>query len=138
MSELKDLILAAQDLPSEVVDVPEWGLKVNVRGLSAKERDEYFMNQTVVRDGQIVGQDRSNATARLLVLCIRDDDGEPVFGPEHVDVLGAKSAAATERLSKVALRLSGIGDGAVEAAGKESAPALNGASPSASPVTSAA
>jgi hypothetical protein len=138
MSELKDLILAAQDLPSEVVEVPEWGLKVTIRGLSAKERDEYFMGQAVIRDGQTVGLDRSNATARLLVLCIRDDDGELVFGPEHVDVLGAKSAAATERLSKVALRLSGIGEQNEQALGKDSAPALNGASPSASPATSAA
>jgi hypothetical protein len=133
MSGLKDLILAAQDLPSEVVDVPEWGLKVTVRGLSAKERDDYFMAQAVMRGGQVVGQDTVNATAKLLVRCIRGEDGEPVFGPEHVEVLGAKSAAALDRLFKVASRLSGLTEDEAKETGKDSGPTLNGDSPSSLP-----
>ena len=47
----KEAILAAQDLPSEDVEVPEWGGTVRVRGLDGKGRDEYFMSQAVIRGG---------------------------------------------------------------------------------------
>lgn len=132
---LKDQILAAQDLPSEQVRVPEWDVTVTVRGLSARERDEYFMSQAVIRNGQVVGQDTANATAKLLVKCIRGDDGEPLFGPEHVELLGGKSAAALDRLFKVASRLSGLAEEDAAELGKDSAPTLNGVSASTSPAS---
>jgi hypothetical protein len=132
---LKDQILAAQDLPTEQVLVPEWDVTVTVRGLSARERDDYFMSQTVIRDGQVVGQDTTNTTAKLLIRCIRGDDGEPVFGPEHVELLGQKSAAALDRLFKVASRLSGLAEEDKKDLGKDSAPTLNGVSASSSLVS---
>ena len=35
---LRDQIFATQDIPSEMVDVPEWGVKVEVRGMTGAER----------------------------------------------------------------------------------------------------
>lgn len=124
---LKDQILAAGDLPTEVVDVPEWDLKLTVRGLSSGERDKYYISRQVIRGGEVVGNDSTNATAKLLVLCIVDDDGKLVFGPEHAEVLAAKSAAALDRLWKVAARLSGILPEDGERLEKDSAPAPSGA-----------
>jgi len=124
----KEAILAAQDLPSEDVEVPEWGGTVRVRGLDGKGRDEYFMSQAVIRGGQVVGQDTTNASAKLLARCIVGEDGEPLFGSEHIDLLGKKSAAALDRVFKVASRLSGLTDEETEALGKDSGPILNGAS----------
>jgi hypothetical protein len=54
------------------------------------------------------------------------DDGE-------IDMLGAKSYAALERVSAVALRLSQLAPGAVEAAVKNSEPAPSSGSSTTSP-----
>jgi hypothetical protein len=132
MSQLlgREAILAADDLPSEDVDVPEWGGTVRVRGLSGKARDEYFSSMAVIRGGQVVGQDTRNTSAKLVSQCLVGDDGEPLFGPEHIDLLGAKSAAALGRVFEVAARLSGLEESDVRDLEKGSAPTLNGATTS--------
>jgi hypothetical protein len=127
---LRDQILAMQDLPTEEIFVPEWNLTVTVRGLSGKGRDEYFSSMAVIRGGQVVGQDTRNTSAKLVSQCLIGEDGEPMFGPEHVDLLGAKSAAALGRIFEVAARLSGLEEGDVKDLEKKSAPTLNGATTS--------
>ena len=113
----RDAILAADDLKSEEVDVPEWGGKVRVRALRGSERDSYEQSLFV---GQ--GEDRkftlANARAKLMVLCIVDDEGKRMFQDGEADLLGQRNAAVLDRLYDVANRLSGMGRGAVEAAAK--------------------
>ncbi len=41
-SKLKGTILNAADLDAEVVDVPEWGVKVEVRGMTGAGRARFF------------------------------------------------------------------------------------------------
>lgn len=100
----KDAILAAQDLPAEDVDVPEWGGAVRVRGMTAAERDGF---ETTCFDGKgklIV----PNFRAQLVARCVVDEAGARIFGDAEIDVLGGKSGAAVDRLFDVALRLSGM------------------------------
>lgn len=123
----RDDILAADDLPSEDVAVPEWGGIVRVQGLSGKDRDAYLSSMAVVRGGQVVGQDTRNVSARLVLQCIVGDDGKPVFTQHDVDLLGEKSAAALGRCFEVAARLSGLDEGDIKSLGEDSAPTLNGA-----------
>ncbi len=105
----REQILAAPDLKTETVAVPEWGGTVLVRGLTGAERDEYEQSLMVGR-----GRNRDinirNARAKLLVLTIVDASGKHVFEDSDIVALGRKSAAALERVFDVARRLSGLSD----------------------------
>lgn len=105
---LRDDILQADDLEREQVHVPEWDLDVWVRGLTAAERDAYEAEVVQLDDAGDVHMDRQNARAKLVVKCTVDEDGQRVFEPGDVDLLGEKSGKAVDRLFDAAQRLSGI------------------------------
>jgi hypothetical protein len=109
----KDAILAADDIQTERVEVPEWGGEVAVRGLTGSQRDEWEAGLTV-RRGKTVVPDMRNFRARLVVLCVVDDAGQLVFHQGDIDALAGKSGAALDRIYDVAARLSGIGEKDVE------------------------
>lgn len=109
----KAAILAAAHLPVEQVHVPEWkdgdgDDLVYVRGMTGAERDMWEMSLTVERDGQMV-PDQANATAKALVRCIVDAEGNRLFEDRDANELGTQPAAALMRVWRVARRLSGIG-----------------------------
>ncbi|MBC7193862.1 hypothetical protein [Marinobacter sp.] len=115
MSKLltKDDILQAQDLPTERVSVPEWGGEVIVRGLTGAERDK-FEASIVVRKGDKTDFNPENMRAKLVALCVVDEQGNRLFADEDVKLLGKKSAAALDRIFQIAQRLSGLNPSAVE------------------------
>jgi hypothetical protein len=105
----RDAILAADDLEKELVSVPEWGGDVWVRCMTATERDEWEASVvTMDNKGQNPKADLRNIRAKLVVRCVIDEAGVRVFGEEDTVALGAKSAAALDRLYAVAARLSKI------------------------------
>ncbi len=105
----KDDILAADDLQQEVVDVPEWGGAVIVRGLTGAGRDAYEASIVTMR-GQQQSYNMANARAKLLVRCLVDEEGRRLFTESELeaDALGAKSGRVLDRLFAVARRLSGL------------------------------
>jgi hypothetical protein len=105
----RDAILGASDIKTEDVSVPEWGGTVRVRGLDAKQRDE-FESGLIETVGKTQRVTMRNARARLAALSIVGEDNEPLFSPADVFLLGEKSGAALDRVFAVASRLSGIGD----------------------------
>jgi hypothetical protein len=114
----KDAILAAPRLPVEEVHVPEWKDEggddvVLVRGMTGAERDQWEASLSVVRDGKEI-PDPANATAKALVKCIVHPDGSRVFDDRDANELGGQPAAALLRVWRVARRLSGIDERAVE------------------------
>lgn len=115
----KDQIFAADDIKSERVAVPEWGGDVLVRGLTGAQRDAWESSLTV-RKGKIMVPNMTNFRARLVVMCVVDETGKPVFHQGDVDQLAGKSGAALDRLYDVAARLSGITEGDVEDLAKNS------------------
>ena len=134
---LRDQILKEAKFPHEDVDVPEWGHKVRVTGLSAKQQDDYYTSQVVVRGGKVVGRDTTNATAKLLVRCVRDiDTGELIFGSEDIELLGEQPAVVLDGLFEIAAKLSGMTEADAEDLGKDSGQIPNGGSPSNSPASS--
>jgi len=109
----KDAILGARHLPVEKVHVPEWADAdgddlVYVRGMTGADRDLWEMSLTVERAGEIV-PDQANATAKALVRCIVDADGNRLFTDRDANDLGSQPAAALTRVWRVARRLSGLG-----------------------------
>jgi len=103
----RDAIFAANDYKVEVVDVPEWGGQVKVKGLTGRERDEFEAGMFVRRGREMV-RDTANLRARLVVLCCLDEAGNPLFQREDVKALGEKSGAALDRIYEKAAMLSGI------------------------------
>lgn len=114
MTLSRDQILAAEaSLPTESVEVPEWGGAVLVRGLTASEADA-FLASTVKQRGTAGAFDRTDFQAKICQLCLVDDQGQPMFGKEDVPALGKKSARALARIAPVAMRLSGLAPEDVE------------------------
>ena len=118
MASLRDKILAAQDIPSEVVTIPEWGVDVLVRGMSAGDRITLMQNAFDQTTQQV---NMSIVYPDVVVACAFDPDStEPIFTEADKAAILAKSSAAVERLANVGLRLSGIGKDEQDAAGKDS------------------
>ena len=105
----REAILASDDLPTEVLDVPEWGGKIRVRSLTGQERDLYEQSITK-RRGMNVEMNLLNARAKLVVLTVVDDQGQRIFSDDDVHEVGKKSAQALNRIFLVAQRLSGLTD----------------------------
>lgn len=94
-------IIAIDDIETEVVEVPEWGGSVKLRGLSL---EEVLATKT--------GTDTSDF-ASMGVKLLAASFAEPVLSPEAIEALGKKSARVITRLLSVATRLSGIDEEAV-------------------------
>jgi len=110
---LRDKILAAKDIQDEVVDVPEWGVKLLVRGLTGRQRARLLQN-AVDANGNV---DLERIYPELVIYSVYDPEtGEQVFKPADRDALADKSGAALERIAQVAMRLSGLSANAVKEA----------------------
>ena len=109
----KSAILAADDLKTEDVEVPEWGGIVRVRAFSGRERDA-FEASLVRGDDKDRKVDLTNMRARLVALTVIDEFGQKLFTHDDVDLLGAKSGAALDRVFAVAQKLNGLSASDVE------------------------
>ncbi len=78
----RDEIFQADDIKTEIVNVPEWGGDVKVKGLSGKERDS-FEDSFVHRKGKKQRIKPENIRAKLCILTIIDDEGNLLFN--HYD-----------------------------------------------------
>ncbi|WP_186270013.1 hypothetical protein [Burkholderia gladioli] len=124
----RDQILAARDLETEVVHVPEWGGDVRIGVMSGKARE-------VLMDSLAEQQPLSRFQALMLASTIVDDAGSPIFSADDVEQLRGKSTEVLVRLVEVAMRLNKIGQTAVEEAEKNSGAAPSGSSGSDSPAS---
>ena len=117
----KEAILAADDLPTETLDVPEWGGAVRVRGLNCADRDAYLaglMKWKKVEGGKLTFDPAGlpGIKARLIQMTVLNGDGAPMFSPGEIDLIGHKAASAIDRIYIVAMRLSGLSAEAAETA----------------------
>ncbi|WP_202078276.1 hypothetical protein [Caldalkalibacillus salinus] len=115
MGNLREQILATQDIKEEVVDIPEWETKVLVKGLNGAKRARLLQNN-IDKQGNI---NFERMYPELLILTVHDPQSkEPVFQPEDRDALNAKNGGIIEKLVQTAMRLSGLESQAVENAVK--------------------
>ena len=131
----KTAILTAQDLQTEDVEVPEWGGAVRVRSFTGRERDA-FEASMVRGEGRDRKVDLTNMRARLVGLTVIDETGQRLFTDEEVDLLGAKSGAALDRVFAVAQKLNGLSGTDVEELAKNSSGVPSAVSTSASALPS--
>lgn len=109
----KDQILAAEDLVTEDVEVPEWGGTVRVRMMTGAERDSFEDSLTQTK-GKNVKTNLANLRARLVARTVVDEAGKRMFTDAEAGVLGQKSAAALDRVFEAARRLNGMTEADVE------------------------
>lgn len=103
---LRDKILAAEDIQSEIVDVPEWGVTVEVRGMNGADRSRILEMASASDDGRIgIG---TMYVETVIASTYDPDTGERVFSAADRDMLMGKSAAAIDRLASVGMRLSAM------------------------------
>ncbi len=119
-----------RNLKSEVVDVPEWGAKVVVRGLKLGEWREYNRMAALLSPALAEGDAQPAAErerepweafgidalyAFVVVVSLHDENRAPVFSADPVqrakDVaeVSATFSAVHDRLAAKAFELSGIG-----------------------------
>lgn len=114
---LKDQILTADDTTTEIVEVSEWGVKVQVRTMSGAAR-ALVLQSAVDDDGKV---DLQKVYPDIIIGCTFDpESGEQVFAPSDREILMTKSGAALDKVAAVAMRLSGFTADAVDKAGKDS------------------
>lgn len=97
-------ILEVEDLPVEIVHVPEWKTSLRLRGLSGDGIAQYVVNAE--------GASKSSSIAQLLVLCAINEDGSLMFTKEDTPRLMKKSMSALMRLQEVLMKLNGMGEAA--------------------------
>jgi hypothetical protein len=115
----RDAILQAEDLPKELVLIPEWNGEVYVRALTGAERDA-FEQSIVEQKGKSTKMNLSNLRAKLVALTVVDEAGKRIFSDRDAELLGQKSAIAINRVFEVAQRLSGLSQEDVEELTKNS------------------
>jgi hypothetical protein len=93
-------IFAAKDLKYMDLDVPEWGGSVRIKMLTGAERDEFEASTVKMGKGNKPEQNLANLRARLVSLCLVDEDNTKLFAKQDIGHLGQKSAAALERVFK--------------------------------------
>lgn len=120
----RNAILEAKDLKTEEVPVPEWGGEVLIRSLTGEQRDEYEASMFEMSKNGTAKKNLANVRARLVMLCIVNEQGEQMFNRADIKLLGRKSAAALDRVAQAAQKLNGISDEDIEelAEGFENAP----------------
>lgn len=118
-------ILGASDITFEVVEVPEWGGSVRVRGLSAADQDD-IVHSCVSRNGDQTTVDLRNLRAKYLLRCLVDKKGNRLLTEADLEALGGKSGGVINRLFTVAERLSAMSEAALEGMVKNSVSDLVG------------
>jgi hypothetical protein len=120
VSSLRERILGLDDITRELVDVPEWECKIEVRSMTARERSLMIANAVTSNEGVVRWADLYPA---MVVACSFDPEtGEQIFEPGDEEVLTQRNAAPVERLAMTAMRVSGMSNAGQAQLGKDSEP----------------
>jgi hypothetical protein len=111
----KNQILAAADHKTEDMEVKEWGGIVRISTMSASDRDKWEQDTYGGEKPKV-----EDFRARFVALCLVDEKGTRLFTDKEVAQLGAKSAAALDRVFRAAQKLNALGEQEVEALEKNS------------------
>lgn len=112
---LRDQILNRNDITSEIVEVPEWDVSVEMRGMTGADRAAIL--QAAMLPGG--GVDLQSFFPDVIIACAHDPEtGERLFTAEDRTALMGKSGKAIDRLATSGLALSGMTEAAQTSLGK--------------------
>jgi hypothetical protein len=131
----REQILGQKRAPKmEEIAVPHWGGNVFVKELSAGDVDafEAAMQEESAKKSKD-GEYRPNVRGRVLVLCLCDADGKPIFKPEDADAMSEMPKWQIDALIDAAFRLNRLSEAYEKGLEKKYARRGDGASPADSP-----
>lgn len=103
---LRDQIMKAKDINGELMDIKEWGVKVEIRTMTARERATMLENAVDPVSGKT---SISNMYPEIAIACVYDPETkEPVFTHADKDALLDKSGAVLENIAQKAMQISGM------------------------------
>lgn len=96
-------------LPHEIVEVPEFGGSIKVKGMTAKAYQR-FLQSMRKKNGSAnqIDVDEETFAALLLTHCMYDDSDDLLLKPTEHDLVLGWPAAIFMRLSQAALRVNGM------------------------------
>lgn len=99
---LAEQILGTNDIAEKLVEIPEWGVKVLIKGLTVAQVQQ--IRNTSKRNGEV---DESLITVHsIIATCYDPETGTRIFEPAHRDGLMAKNPGIITRLTKEIAELS--------------------------------
>ena len=117
MARLADKIRQADDKIENTIQVDEWGVKIGVRSMTARQRSN--MQERWAEAGE---QSASTLYENIILHCVFDPDtGESVFNKDDLDwLLEEKSAQVVDKIAQECLKVSGLMTDSVDEVGKGS------------------
>ena len=107
MALTREQILEADDLPTESLDVPEWGGEVLIRALNGAQREEIEVRSHKAKtSGEALGWKGLKALVASYVIV--DEHGKPQFTEKDVKVLSQKSSGALDRIFEKVLSMNAM------------------------------
>ena len=108
--------ISADDIESETIEVPSWGVTIEVRSMDGRSRTQ-LMKRAANADGTV---DLERLYPEVVIVCSHDPaTGERIFTEQDRDALLSKSAAALELVALTAMQVSGMTGQAQAEAGKD-------------------
>lgn len=117
---IKEKIRLAADLGSEIVEVPEWGVSVELRSMSARQRTAL---QTLINDESVPQAERQEQMWSFLLTtcCFDPENGEPVFTLDDMEWLFThKAFGPIDRIATACLNVSAVLKNNADELGKSS------------------
>lgn len=125
MASIREKVLGCNDLGSEVLEVPEWGVTFKVKGLSRGALQALLKSCTDEKG--VVDNDKFVPTLLVATLCDPLND-QPAFQKEDLEALDGKAVKPLMMAYHVATRVCGLSD--ARGLEKNSEQTESGASPS--------
>jgi hypothetical protein len=112
--DIRQKILESNDIKTEIVEVPEWGVKIEIRGLSGGRRAKVV---------EAVSNKENPNLIEMYALMVIETAFDPeshqqIFRLADKEALMDKNAGILERLAAKAMALSGLNDEAEQEAEK--------------------
>ena len=116
MTRLADRIRQADDREEHTIDVKEWGVKIGVRSMTARQRAD--MQERWSEAGE---QSASALYENIILHCVFDPDtGDSVFTQDDLEwLLDEKSAQVVDRIAQECLKVSGLMSDSIDEMGKD-------------------
>lgn len=103
----REQILEADDLPTEELEVPEWGGTVVLRALNGEQREEIEVRSHKAKaTGDALGWKGLKALVATYVVV--DEAGKPLFTAKDVASLAKKSSTVLDRIFERVLTMNGM------------------------------